>query len=242
MILSAAQTVPVKGDISANTIAHLSLIERAAAAGARLICFPELSLTGYEPALARSLALKENAEALMPFKEAAQTNNITIVLGAPYQVGEEIYIASFICMPSGKIALYTKRYLHTDEDAFFCSGHQGPMILLGEERIQLAICAELTDQRHLQTALAENCSFYLASVFVTPKGWDKDAAILATYAQRHQLPVLMANFGGPSDGIAAGGRSCFWSPGGKLTASLPASGEGLLMVEKLASGWSASVL
>lgn len=51
------QPVVVKGDIAANVARHVSLAETAAREGARLVLFPELALTGYEPALAAGLAV-----------------------------------------------------------------------------------------------------------------------------------------------------------------------------------------
>jgi hypothetical protein len=57
MKIAVAQTRAVIGDIGANVASHLELIELAVACGgAQFIAFPELSLTGYEPRLAKELA------------------------------------------------------------------------------------------------------------------------------------------------------------------------------------------
>ena len=45
--LSLAQIDPVLGDIAKNVEAHCSFADRARGAGANLVVFPELSLTGY---------------------------------------------------------------------------------------------------------------------------------------------------------------------------------------------------
>ena len=47
MKICIAQTRAVKGDIEANLVNHKKSIELAAAHGAEMIIFPELSLTGY---------------------------------------------------------------------------------------------------------------------------------------------------------------------------------------------------
>lgn len=44
--IALAQMDPVLGDLGANITKHLLLADRAAAAGAQVIIFPELSLTG----------------------------------------------------------------------------------------------------------------------------------------------------------------------------------------------------
>ena len=53
MKICIAQTKPVKGNISSNIEAHIGFIERALTFGTEAIFFPELSLTGYEPELAK---------------------------------------------------------------------------------------------------------------------------------------------------------------------------------------------
>jgi len=47
---------PLKGDIQSNIKNHKILIDLAVYNGADTIIFPELSLTGYEPELAKKLA------------------------------------------------------------------------------------------------------------------------------------------------------------------------------------------
>jgi predicted amidohydrolase len=60
MKICVAQTKPVKGDISANIENHKKLIDRAVANRTDIVIFPELSLTGYEPELARELAINQD--------------------------------------------------------------------------------------------------------------------------------------------------------------------------------------
>ena len=56
MKICIAQTAPIKGNVSANIEAHLNFIELALTLNAEAIFFPELSLTSYEPKLAKELA------------------------------------------------------------------------------------------------------------------------------------------------------------------------------------------
>ncbi len=53
MKICVAQTRPVKGDIQGNIENHIKLIDLAVLNGADTIIFPELSITGYEPELAK---------------------------------------------------------------------------------------------------------------------------------------------------------------------------------------------
>lgn len=44
--IAVAQTCPIKGDVKANLDEHVRLTQIAAAEGAQIVVFPELSLTG----------------------------------------------------------------------------------------------------------------------------------------------------------------------------------------------------
>ena len=69
--LAAAQTIPKRGDVEANLEGHSRLIHAAAEGQARVLVFPELSLTGYELDLADDLAFSENDPRLTPLVELA---------------------------------------------------------------------------------------------------------------------------------------------------------------------------
>ena len=52
LIIAAAQSASVPGNVSRNVARHLQFAPWPAGNGAQLLVFPELSLTGYEPAIA----------------------------------------------------------------------------------------------------------------------------------------------------------------------------------------------
>jgi predicted amidohydrolase len=81
MKICIAQSKPIKGNISANIEAHKTFIKLALTLNAEAIFFPELSLTGYEPELARELATNQNDHRLDIFQEISDKNNIMIGLG-----------------------------------------------------------------------------------------------------------------------------------------------------------------
>lgn len=83
MKICVAQTRPVKGDIHHNLDVHYKLIQLALAHDTEVIVFPELSLTGYEPELAASLAVDENADIFDHLQELSDKFGITIGVGMP---------------------------------------------------------------------------------------------------------------------------------------------------------------
>ena len=92
MKLCAVQLASLKGDVQANLERHLACIEQAAALGAELVVFPELSLTGYEPTLARQAALPVSSTRLDPLQAACDRLGITVAAGLPLPTPDGIRI------------------------------------------------------------------------------------------------------------------------------------------------------
>ena len=98
MRIALAQINPVVGDIAGNALLITNAIADARAAGAALVCLPELAMTGYPPEdlLLKDHVLSDVAAALE--RIAAQVEGIVAVIGYPEHDGA-VYIAlgSFGC-------------------------------------------------------------------------------------------------------------------------------------------------
>lgn len=238
--IAVAQTVPVRGDVAANIGQHVRLAHLAAARRPDILLFPELSLTGYEVALARELAFAERDPRLEPLRDAAQETGITIIAGAPARIGSRLHVGAFIVAPDGEIALYTKQRLGAFSESARCDGElppaeatvfepgdANPLVHFGGNTAAVAVCADIGRPSHPRAAAARGANVYLASMFVIPSEYDADAAKLRAYAVQHAMTVALANYGGPTGGMAAAGRSAIWSPRGELLAQCERSGEGV---------------
>ena len=250
--IGAAQTVPVRGDVGANVEQHVRLARVAAREGARVIVFPEMSLTGYEMDLAETLAFSRDDPRLAPLVEAAAAGSLTLVAGAPVRIGSRLHVGAFIVGPDGAIDLYTKRHLGAfsagakvdgtvppAEAVFFHPGDLDPLIRFGGHTAAVAVCADTARPAHPQRAAERGADTYLASVFVIPSDLRGDHERLQMYARRHSMAVVMANFGGPSGGLASGGSSSIWSDTGELLARLESGGAGVAVAIESAAGWRA---
>jgi predicted amidohydrolase len=232
MILAAAQTKPFKNNTDQNILEHLRLVELAAKEGAKLIVFPEMSLTGYERELADELSFSENDSRLSSLKEKAVSGQIIIVAGAPIKIDSQLHIGSFIFKPDNTVSIYTKQFLHDGEELFFSPGFDyNPMVEIENERISFAICADITNPTHPENAARNKSTLYLASIFYTPNGIQEGHQQLSSYAKKHTLKILMANFGGPSYNFEAGGQSAYWNNDGELLAKVEDPSEEMLFVE-----------
>lgn len=122
MKICVAQIKPISGAIDKNIAEHTKWINCAAQNGADAVFFPELSLTGYEPELARELATTQDDERLDSFQEISDTMKITIGVGLPTTGADGIWISMVIFQPGRARQTYSKQYLHSDELAYFVEG------------------------------------------------------------------------------------------------------------------------
>ena len=231
MKIAVAQTRPVKGNITANIATHVTLIQQAAAQGAGIIIFPELSLTGYEPAMAAQLATTITDERFDVFEQISNKHHITIGVGMPLQTGTLPAIAMIIFKPGTARQVYAKKYLHADELPFFVSG-QSTVTTLGEHNeVALAICYEISVDEHTQQAFSTQTTVYIASVAKAVKGIGNAVGRLAYIAKTYNVTVLMANCTGLCDGEECAGQSSVLNSKGELTGQLNNTAEGILMVD-----------
>lgn len=244
VVWGAAQSLSVAGDIAANVQRHLRFMEIAAEQGVGFLLFPELSLTGYEPAMARDLAFTEQDPRLEPLKELAQALKMVTVVGVPLLSGTqgEVRIAALIFGLDGEVSVYTKQHLHSGEEAVFEAGTGGAPVYLEEERVHLAVCADFSHATHAQKAATASATMYAASVLISGAGYANDSGLLRGYARTHRMPVLMANHSGVTGGWQSAGRSAFWADSGEPIAEIAGAGEGLLVVARDGSGWTARTL
>lgn len=237
-----AQTVAMKGDIAANVARHVELAEGAARHGARLVLFPELALTGYEPALAAGLALHAGDARLAPLREAAMQHDIMLVTGAPLKTAGLPRIAALSFLPDGTVHVYTKQHLHPGEDAAFAVGDGGAALQRDGAQVALAVCADITHADHPAAAARCGADLYAASVLVSENGYETDAGLLRGYAREHRMPVAMANHGGPSGGWQCAGRSALWDDNGDIVIAAEGAGECLLLARRDRDGWHARAI
>jgi predicted amidohydrolase len=93
MKLCAAQFKSTKGNILKNIERHLNFVNTALERDADAIFFPELSLTGYEPALAKDLAIHQDDRRLGIFQRVSDEHHLIIGVGVPTQSKSGVLIS-----------------------------------------------------------------------------------------------------------------------------------------------------
>ena len=230
MKLALAQTKPATGQVPANLVAHTQFILRAVAQGADAIIFPELSLTGYEPTRATSLALELTDACVKGLQELSNHHAITIVVGAPLKTSAGIIISLLIFQPGQSVRVYGKQYLHPDEEPWFVSGTNLSPIVIRGCRVGLAICYELSVEEHFNRMIPSKPDVYVASVAKFRNGIAPSYNRLATLARAGVYSLFVNAVGAADNGVCAGG-SAVWNREGKVLASLDDTHEGLLIFD-----------
>ena len=233
MRIAVAQTRPVKGVIEANIVHHKRLIALAVEEGAQVLVFPELSITGYEPELAKELATPPDDPdgRFDDFQLISNGSKITLGIGAPVQGENGILIGMMLFEPNKPRQVYNKRYLHADELPYFMAGEEQLFLNEGQDKIALSICYELSVPEHAAYAHEQGAQFYVSSVAKSAAGVAKAIETLRGTAFDYGMAVLFSNCVGHCDNFDCGGGTAVISREGQLLAQLNDTDEGVLILD-----------
>jgi predicted amidohydrolase len=210
---------------------HIAWIQRAAALGADAVFFPELSLSGYNRALADGLAMDAQDAQLQPFQQVCDAHGIIAAIGAPLRTAAGVHIGMPIFRPGQPVQTYAKQYLYRDEEPYFMPGAEQAFITLGSEVIAPAICYESSLPVHAAYAVQHGATLYLASVAKSQAGIDKTSSYYPQVAKKYTIPVLLVNSIGPGDDFMGVGQSAAWRADGTAAGSMGVEEEGILLYD-----------
>lgn len=240
--IAAAQVGSAPGDVAANVATHAAAIEAAAARGVAVLVFAELSLTGYEPALAAELAMDPTDGRLEPLRALAARRRMDVVAGAPLRAdAARPHLGAIVFSADGTIRSYAKMTLGGDEGRYFVPGTERLALTAGGQTIGLAICADTSDPTHVEGYAAAGATIYAAGVFLTAEWYATDMPRLPAYAKRHGVLVVMANQGASTGSLASVGKSAVWTPDGTPLAQAPSAESALVMATCAPDGWAGEV-
>lgn len=231
MKLCSAQIQAIKGDIEGNIQKHINFINLATENGAELIFFPELSLTGYEPKLAKNLATSQEDNRFDVFQKISDAKQVIICVGIPTKQSMGIAISMVIFQPHIPRQTYSKQILHSDEYPYFVSGDSQVFISFNHHLIVPAICFESLQMTHSTNASANGANIYLASVAKTAKGVEKANVHYPEIAKNLSMTVMMSNSIGIADDFLSVGNSAVWNNEGVLVTQLEQFEEAILIYD-----------
>ncbi|MDB5256352.1 MAG: hydrolase family amidase [Chitinophagaceae bacterium] len=231
MKIAVAQINLLKGNVVANIEKHIQFIKLAVLHKADALFFPELSITGYEPELAKELAVHVYDKRFDEFQALSNSYNISIGIGVPIQFSTGIQISMIIFVPNNIRKVYSKQLLHPDELPYFVSGDQKIVLTIENKKIVPAICYESLQVENAEQAHALEAEIYVASVAKAQNGIDKAESHYPFIARKYRMSVLMANCVGPCDNFLSIGKSSIWNKDGRLLGQLNETEEGILVFD-----------
>jgi len=144
--LALAQINSCVGDIEGNTKEIVLRIEQAKDKGADIICFPEMSVTGYPPEdlLLKKSFIKDNINSLKKIKKS--TDSLIAIVGFVDYKGSAYNAAAVI--QNGEIkGIYRKTRLPNygvfDEERYFQPGKEISVFKCGEITFGVNICEDI---------------------------------------------------------------------------------------------------
>jgi len=231
MKICIAQTESKKEQIKDNIENHKKWIDIAISNKADLIIFPELSLTGYEPELAKELATDQNDLRLDEFQKISDLNKITIGIGLPTKSELGINISMVLFQPNALRRTYSKQNLHSDELPYFVQGNEQVILKIKNRKIAPAICYESLQPEHSKNAVGLGAELYVASLAKEQKGIEKAVKHFSKVAEKYSMPVLMVNCIGYCDNFKSVGQSSIWDKKGTLIEQLNTKNEGIIIFD-----------
>ena len=237
MRLALAQINTVVGDLDGNRDRMLARLEEARAAGADLVLFPELAVTGYPP---EDLLLRPGflrAAALTLHEVAAATGGIAALVGTPH-LDRDLFNACAVCVDGEVKAVYRKQFLPNygvfDEDRYFQPGRGRGRLRSGETLVGPTICEDIWQPGPPATDLALAGAHVVANISASPfhvgKGTEREE-MLATRARDNACWIAYVNAVGAQDELIFDGQSLVLDEEGEIVARGPAFEEALLLVD-----------
>jgi predicted amidohydrolase len=212
--LTVAVTQPpcVSYDVAANALTAAATVRSA---GARVVVFPELFLTGYE---LDAPALDVGDPRLAPIVDACAEAGSLALVGAPgHGDAGGSHIAMLATDDNRAAVAYRKMWLGAAESNRFTPGDTPGVLEVDGWRLGLAICKDTAISQHARDTAALGIDAYLAGTLKSAEEAPLQDERARRVASDHSVWVAVASFAGSTGGgfAQAAGRS----PSGGPTAS-----------------------
>ncbi|MDP3958708.1 MAG: NAD+ synthase [Pseudorhodobacter sp.] len=226
--LTLAQLNPTVGALAANAALARAAWETGRAAGAQMVAFPEMFITGYQT---QDLILKPAfvAAAVAALEQLARdcADGPAVGIGGPCRRGGKLHNAYYV-LEAGRIAtVILKHHLPNDgvfdEKRVFASADVHGPYRIGPLRIGTPICEDAWHPDVTET-LEESG----AEILLVPNGSpyhrgkpDQRTNLMVARVVESGLPLVYLNMVGGQDDQVFDGASFVLNPGGTLALQLP---------------------
>ncbi|MEA2710401.1 MAG: hypothetical protein QOF78_3002 [Phycisphaerales bacterium] len=255
MRIALAQINPTVGDLRLNVRKHLDFIQRAKDAGAQLVVFPELSVTGYPPKdlLLKRQFIDDQLRAVNLI--ASRVSGIDAIVGFAERntqpIGRPLHNAVAVLRDGKIVSRHFKTLLPTydvfDESRYFEPGPRDEtenLVRIGDVTVGQSICEDLWNdekliarrlyhQNPISDLIAAGAELLVnssASPFVVGKH-DFRLELFGAQAKRFGKPIVYVNQVGGNDELVFDGNSVVFDAAGNVVAHAKGFEEDLLVVD-----------
>lgn len=239
MRIALAQVNPTVGDLKGNTALVVENIGRALHAGADMVLFPELVISGYPP---EDLLLKdhfvEDCRAAL-VDVAAACEDVVALVGFPLQEGAAVYNAVAVLAGGRESGLYRKiclpNYAVFDEKRYFQTGDRLLIADISGVRVALSVCEDIwVHDGPIEAVTLGGAPHVIVNLSMSPyhvgKGRERET-MLSRRAVSAGAYVCYVNGVGGQDELVFDGQSVVFDPAGELLARASQFREELLIVD-----------
>ncbi|HTA96243.1 MAG TPA: NAD+ synthase [Solirubrobacteraceae bacterium] len=237
--LALCQMNATVGDLAGNTRRIRAGIDAGREAGAQVVLFPELALSGYPPEdlLLRAHFL-EDIEAKLG-ELAGATEGIVAIVGFPERGDGAVYNSAAVLAHRSVHAIYRKVHLPNygvfDEQRYFKAGEEsGAVIDIGEHKLGITVCEDLwvagapaTSEATVGASLIVNIS---ASPYHAGKGLERER-LFAQRASETGAHIAFCAMVGGQDELVFDGQSFVLDQQGNTLARAAQFAEDLLVCD-----------
>ena len=227
--IQIAQFNPIVGDIKLNAQKMLDLSIEANNAGAHLIIFPELALTGYPPEdlLFRDGFINQVKDEITNFCNLAPSD-ISILFGAPNKTDDFLFNSAYLIQNNRIINIYNTQELPNygvfDETRYFSSGDDSFVFECQNTKIGVLIC----EYQWVEGPISNLCQSKIdivVSLNASPFQLNKQSErinICKNYALKFDITFIYVNMVGGQDEVVFDGNSFIVNNQGDVSLQLPA--------------------
>ena len=237
--IALGQINPTVGDFSGNAAKIVDFSRRAQSAGAGLILFPELSVSGYPPRdlVERPSFVARNRDSVE--RIAAETKGIAVICGlvtpAHSDTGKSVMNSAALLM-EGKVAFIQSKMLLPTYDVFdemrnFAPARSQQLFPFCGKQMALTICEDAWNDKQFWSkrlytvdpveSLIQAGGNFVLNISASPFWIGKREfrrEMLASIARQHKAPVAMVNQVGGNDSLIFDGSSLVLNREGKVIA------------------------
>lgn len=246
LILALAQVNPTVGDFSGNAGLIVEFARRSVSAGADLVVFPEMVLSGYPPEdLLKSSHFLEMSRIWLD-RVAGQCRGIAAVVGCPIYDGG-VRNAAVVIYDGDVVGSYYKSCLPNygvfDEKRYFTPGSDNPVFRMGSALFGVSLCEDIWLADGPPARQARGGARLLVNLSASPfhaGKLEERVEILSRVSMETGAFVGYCNLVGGQDELVFDGQSVVIDPEGKIVGRAKAFEQDLLLIELPLTGEKAT--